>query len=99
MTKVTIGTKKIGNYKYLTATAPDNIRLSTILKAISDKYTWKQLETKGYIKEGSGVTMIQINIKSKVGTLPYGQVSRKMLADWYKMEKKPYRNTLGKMIE
>jgi hypothetical protein len=95
---IKFGTETLGQYKYLKVTAPDNIRTSTILKAISDKYTWKQLEAKNYVVS-SGITNIQIYIKSSVGTLPFGRISRKMLADWYKMEKKPYRNSLGKMVD
>lgn len=96
---IKFGTETLGQYKYLKVTAPDKIRTSTILKAISDKYTWKQLEAKDYVKATSGVTNIQVYIKSDVGTLPFGRLSRKMLADWYKMENKPYRNSLGKIVE
>ena len=94
----TLSTNK-GIVKELKVTAPDSIKLSKILKAISDKYTWKQLEAKDYVKTGSGVTNIYIYIKSDVGTLPLGKITRKMLADWYKMENKPYRNSLGKIVD
>lgn len=99
MAVLKFGTETLGQYKYLKVTAPDKIRTSTILKAISDKYTWKQLEAKGYVKPTSGVTNIQVYIKSEVGTLPLGKITRKMLADWYKIENKPYRNSLGKIVE
>ena len=99
MANIKFGTETLGQYKYLKVTAPDNIRTSTILKAISDKYTWKQLEAKNYVISSSGITNIQLYIKSSVGTLPFGRITRKMLADWYKMEKKPYRNSLGKIVE
>lgn len=88
-----------GIVKELKVTAPDGAKYSKILKAISDKYTWKQLESKDYVKPSSGVTNIFIYIKSDVGVLPLGKITRKMLADWYKMEKKPYRNSLGKMVD
>ena len=88
-----------GIVKELKVTAPDGSKYSKILKAISDKYTWKQLESKDYVKPSSGVTNIFIYIKSDVGTLPLGKITRKMLADWYKMEKKPYKNSLGKMVD
>ena len=96
---IKFGTETLGQYKYLKVTAPDGVKYSRILKAISDKYTWKQLEAKDYVKSGSGVTNIFVYIKSNFGTLPLGKITRKMLADWYKIEKKPYRNSLGKIVE
>ena len=100
---IKFGTKTIdtnsGTIKELKVTAPDGVKYSRILKAISDKYTWKQLEAKDYVKAGSGVTNIFIYIKSNMGTLPLGKITRKMLADWYKIENKPYRNSLGKIVE
>jgi hypothetical protein len=94
----TLSTNK-GIVKELKVTAPDSIKLSKILKAISDKYTWKQLEDKKYVTTTSGVTNIFIYIKTEKGTLPYGSITRKLLADWYKIENKPYRNSLGKIVE
>ena len=88
-----------GIIKELKVTAPDSIKLSKILQAISDKYTWKQLEDKKYVTPTSGVTNIFIYIKTEKGTLPYGSITRKLLADWYKIENKPYRNSLGKIVE
>jgi len=87
-----------GIVKELKVTAPDSIKLSKILQAISDKYTWKQLEDKKYVTTSSGVTNIFIYIKTEKGTLPYGGITRKLLADWYKIENKPYRNSLGKLV-
>lgn len=98
ITTSTISTNS-GAVKELKVVAPDGAKYAKILKAISDKYTWKQLEAKDFVKPGSGVTNIFIYIKSEMGTLPLGKVTRKMLADWYKMEKKPYRNSLGKIVE
>jgi hypothetical protein len=103
MSTIKFGTNIIntnrGTIKELKVTAPDGSKYSKILKAISDKYTWKQLEAKNYVKATSGVTNIYIYIKSDVGTLPLGKITRKMLADWYKMQNKPYRNSLGKIVE
>jgi len=96
---IKFGTEKVGQAKYLKVTATDTLRLSTILKSITDKYTWKQLEAKDYVKPTSGITNIQVYIKSSAGTSPFGRLTRKMLADFYKMEKKPYRDSLGKIVE
>ena len=85
---ISIRTETRGKDKILRVTAPDSSKFSTILKTLSDKYTLTQL--KKYIPEKSGVTNIDVYLKSKEFGRPlfYGKISRKMLMDWYKLENK-----------
>jgi len=85
---ISIRNEKRGNTKILRITAPDSSKYSTILKTLSDKYTLTQLQK--YIPENSGVTNIDVYLKSKELVRPmfYGKISRKMLMDWYKLENK-----------